>query len=361
MKLMEQFAKIMAVSGADEIMLPEVMPARPFLEAAGEYLGARMVFLEGVGEVRRCLTPDLTIASCLARLDVANQDPSGRFYYTGTIFREPSQVQNLVDQRQEIGMELLGEAASAEVHLGICDLWWRLLPREKTRDMRVITDDLTLFSHLLHHMSLPQPLCERLLAAYNRPRQLRRLIADGMQPKPSAHLTIAKMAVSLGEDQGRVFLADWVSQEAQDMLVGRTAEEIIDRLWLLGEVEATGGLKPTQQDCLLSYLSLECPITELGASLHARNIDIDDQFAEQMKEYQDQAQQLPWAAEQLLFQPAGTERMDYYSGFSFYAVDRQQQRYFAGGRYDNLIAQLGGPDLPAYGGSMRLDLWEDEI
>lgn len=353
----EQFAKIMKASGAVALNIGEVLPARPFLEAAGEYLGARMVFLEGSSNVRRCLTPDLTIAACLARIHASDDDPSGRFWYSGNVFRE-SEDESLVIKRRDIGMELIGEDSSPEAHLGMCDLWWRLLPGKVQEQVRVYVDDRDMFAMLLEDLAVAGPLRRRLLAAYNRPDQLRAMINGGMEPRPSTHLNIAKMAVTLGVDKGMEFLANWVNTQSDGLTVGRSLEEICDRLWMLGELEAAGGLDESQTTVLTNFLALECPMANLPSLLAERQIKVGGRLLELIKAYAEEAGQMNWEPERLIFRPANAERLDYYSGFSFQAVTKNRERVFAGGRYDGLMEQLGGTAMPAYGGSINLDVLE---
>ncbi len=353
----EQFSKIMKASGAEHIALPEVMPARPFLEAAGEYLGARMVFLEGTGDVRRCLTPDLTIASCISRINLGSESVPGRYWYDGAVYRE-SQSQELVVRRHDIGMELLGEDASVDSHLGMCDLWWRLVPSHIQEHLRVYLDDRDMFAMLLESLQVAGPLRRRLLAAYNRPQHLRGLISDGMQPQPSSHLTIAKMAVTLGAEDGRALLHEWVGRESDGVTVARSQDEIVDRLWMLGELEATGGLTDKQQMALKSFLAIECPLTDIGHILRERHVPLGERLPELVAQYKTHVEAMPWAADRIMFRPAHADRLDYYSGFSFQALTRDRTRLFSGGRYDGLVEQLGGEALPAYGGSINLDVLE---
>ncbi len=357
MMVAEQFARIMKASGAVALDIGEVLPARPFLEAAGEYLGARMVFLEGAGNVRRCLTPDLTIAACLARIKDGAHDPSGRFWYSGNVFRE-TEDESLVIKRRDIGMELIGEESSPEAHLGMCDLWWRLLPAHVQEQVRVYVDDRDMFAMLLEDLDVAGPLRRRLLAAYNRPEQLRAMIDEGMEPKPSTHLNIAKMAVSLGNDKGMQFLANWVTTQSDGVTVGRGLDEICDRLWMLGELEAAGGLDEHQTMSLKNFLAVECPMAHLPNLLAERQIQVGGRLLELIKAYAAEASQMNWQPERLIFRPAHAERLDYYSGFSFQALTKNRERVFAGGRYDGLMEQLGGLAMPAYGGAINLDVLE---
>jgi histidyl-tRNA synthetase len=71
----------------------------------------------------------------------------------------------------------------------------------------------------------------------------------------------------------------------------------------------------------------------------------------------DAAQKLGVPVAALKFNPALARGLDYYTGMIF---EIRSQSYkngslAGGGRYDNLISQLGGPDIPAVGGSIGFD------
>ncbi len=63
------------------------------------------------------------------------------------------------------------------------------------------------------------------------------------------------------------------------------------------------------------------------------------------------------AADKLVFSPSTVRGLDYYTGpvFETFVTDAGIGSIASGGRYDKLIAQLGGPSLPAVGTTLGLD------
>ena len=90
-------------------------------------------------------------------------------------------------------------------------------------------------------------------------------------------------------------------------------------------------------------------ISEIFASLKSATADADLQLVMNL------AQQL--GVTQLKFDPTLVRGLDYYTGTIFETVVTQPKigSITGGGRFDNLISSLGGPNLPAVGTTLGLD------
>lgn len=344
----EALAAIRApLDGAGAILtdVPLFLPLNLLLDLAGEAMRARLFIVQAEGGAELCLRPDFTVA--MARRHLENGRASGRYLYQGAAFRAASGTER-PEEFLQIGVEAFAPDGPIEVaDAEIAGLAWRCAAAGGRADLTLRLGDVALFAAFVESLRLPPVLAARLKRVAGRPRLLQAELARVDAGGAGGAGVLTGLLAGLSEDQAGALLQEVLALAGVEPVGGRGPSEIAARLVRKAEAASAPALTHTQVQAIRAFMT------------------IDDAPANALKQVRELAgsgapalkaalagwdQRLTALAEiapmdRMRFTPALGHAFDYYDGLVFEvrsAALGEERPVAVGGRYDGLLARLGG-------------------
>ncbi len=351
--LARQNAAIMAVferAGFDHIAPDIIQPADIFLERSGEDIRLRtFVFTDPDGN-ELCLRPDLTVPACRFHLSHA-PDKEAKYCYLGPAFRFPDE--HLSPQEfTQAGVEWFGGKNPVEDEARILKLAISALEAAGLTKLKVTLGDLGLFNALLEDMPMPSRWRRRLQHQFWRPQAFRELLqqfsTDGQKHRTSISDTIDAMAKTSAIE----FVQTKFAKEKIPLVTDRSIEDIAERLQekfsdrsetklsqhLVQQIESYLAIAGSATEVPIASTSTSATYAKAIASYNARLASLEDQGLNPRRFH---------------FSANFGRDLEYYTGFVFQieaTAGNHAVTVAGGGRYDNLLADLGATQpTPATG------------
>ncbi len=339
-----------------------LQPADVFLDRYGEEIRARTYVFTDPDGAELCLRPDLTIPACRHHLE---QDPvpagEARYCYDGPAFRFQTGGPKGGRPREfgQIGIEFFGGAEAESADIEVMGLAIDAVDAVGLREYAIHLGDLGIFAAFVDGIEMPERWRERLKQRFWRPRAFRALLArlagHELGAVNETHRGLIADLGGLDEDQA-VGAVDRLLGELDIPLVGgRGVDEIAGRLL---EQARDAEEQPLSEDVVAlisNYLTTEGPpreAVETIARLNGGGAAVDRVLADFSRRL-DRLEERGIDLGKCFFSAEFGRNLEYYTGFVFQieVPDRGVAGQIAGGgRYDNLLADLGaGSPVPAVG------------
>ncbi len=344
---------------------PIMQPADVFLERSGEQIRARtFLFTDPDGLEELCLRPDLTVPICRLHLQQAT-DPTAEARYAciGPVFRYHARRDpRFPDEYRQAGVEWLGHAAEERIRadaevLRLCII---ALRRAGLSRFRLRLGDIGLMRALLDDIPMPQRWRKRLLMRFNRQKAFRHalMVMAGRAPDETNALADILEEIThldpLDIEAAERLVMTRLKKMKAEILAGRSIGDIARRLL---EKAEDAHLPPLSQEHVArieALLAVEGTPQEVLAALRNLGKESDGHFAEAIRRLADFFSRLEdiFAAGECRFSAGFGRALEYYTGvvFSIEAeIGGEWLTVAGGGRYDDMLASLGGPRVPACG------------
>ena len=361
--LERQNATIMAVferGGFDHIAPDIIQPADIFLERSGEDIRARTFVFTDPSGVEMCLRPDLTVPACRYHLSHAERPGAeARYCYCGPAFRFPEEAMSPQEFTQA-GLEWFAAPSAVAAEARILKLTIGALEAAGLAKFHVTLGDLGLFSALLEDTAMPARWRRRLQHHFWRPAAFRDLLESFGAEREARRTSISGLIDRLDTSNAPAAVEAELAARNLPLAGGRDVAEIAQRLC---EKAADRRETPLAQDKagrLNAYLAVDTDATEAAAALDEieggeRFAGARDYFARRLFEMEE----LGLNPRRFRFAAAFGRELEYYTGFTF-QIDADTSRgrvaVAGGGRYDNLLSDMGAPvKVPAAGCAIHTD------
>lgn len=290
--------KVFSLYGFEEIVLPTLEPFSLFEKKSGEEIEKRMYTFTDLGGRRVALRPELTPS--VARLFVQKAGELKlpvKWYYFGSVFRYDEPQRMRFREFWQAGVELIG-SSSVESDLEVISLVVDSMLALGFEDFRVEVNDVRILRELLSREGFDSDEQYRVM-----------LVVDKRDKVPEKEF----------------------ERELLSSLKGRT--EVFERIKLLLNLK---NMSPEKILSLLGEPKLERYVSRLEELL-----DLGKEIG--LKNW-------------IRFSPNIVRGLAYYTGMVFEVLlEGVPYSVCGGGRYDNLIALYGGPDVPCVGMSFGVD------
>ena len=335
----------LASAGAQPVDAPILQPLNLLLDLAGEAMRARLFVVQAEGGEEACLRPDFTVA--VARKHIEAAAASGRYIYEGSAFRA-APGGDRPEEFVQLGVELFPTAGgpTAQADAEVASLAWRAAAAGGRGDLTLWLGDVGLFSAFIESLALPATLAARLTRVAGRPRLLNAELARaGQGVAPSRDGQLAKTLAGLSEPQAAAMLEEVWALAGVEPVGGRGAGEIAQRLVRRAQAASAPALTPAQAAAIHAFMAIsDAPAAGLKQvrALAGRARVLDQALAD----WDDRLARLAEIpADRMRFAPALGHAFDYYDGLTFEvrsAALGADRPVASGGRYDGLVARLGG-------------------
>jgi ATP phosphoribosyltransferase regulatory subunit len=335
----------LVAAGAEPVDAPILQPLNLLLDLAGEAMRARLFVVQAEGGAEACLRPDFTAA--VARQHIESKAKAGRYFYEGPAFRSEPEGER-PEEFVQLGVELFAPRGSATVEADaeIAGLAWRAALAGGRKDLTLWLGDVGLFAAFIESLRLPDALAARLKRVAGRPRLLwAELGRAGEAQAAAGGGQLAAMLSGLTEPQAAAMLEEVWALAGVEPVGGRGPGEIAARLVRRAEAARAPALTQPQAEAIQAFMAIsQAPAAGLrqvralagkGAAIDAALADWDARLR--------QLADIP--ADRLRFTPALGHAFDYYDGLTFEVRSEAlgaDRPLASGGRYDGLLARLGG-------------------
>lgn len=337
--------QVLAAADALAVDAPILQPLNLLLDLAGEAMRARLFVVQAEGGAEACLRPDFTVA--VARQHIDGGAAAGRYFYEGPAFRSAPEGER-PEEFVQLGVELFAPAASltVEADVEIASLAWRAAAAGGRDDLTLWLGDVGLFSAFIESLGLPEALAARLRRVAGRPRLLNAELARAGEVAPApVGGQLAAMLSSLPEAEAAVMLEEVWALAGVEPVGGRGPVEIAARLVHRSAAAQGPALTSAQAAAIRAFMAIsEAPASGLAKvrTLTSKAPAFEAALADWTQRLAGLAE-IP--AERMRFSPALGHAFDYYDGLTFEvrsAALGADRPVASGGRYDGLLARLGG-------------------
>ncbi|MBD0413055.1 ATP phosphoribosyltransferase regulatory subunit [Oryzicola mucosus] len=350
--------KLFAARGADQVDVPVLQPADPFLDMAGEDLRRRIFLTESETGEALCLRPEFTIPVCLDHIASQSGTPR-RYSYLGEVFRQHREGGNEFFQA---GIEDLGDTnialadarsvADAHALLSLC------LP---ATELTVTLGDQTIFEAVLAALGLPRGWRMRLARAFGSAPMLEAALADLSNPSRNSSLEEPAASLLMAGDTEALaaHIAEGMEATGLSPSAGRTPADIARRLVEKAELRSVR-LSSEAFAALKTFLDIDVPLTDAPRALQAFAADAKLSLGAALASFAARVEAIAangLPVDAIRYDAAFGRPLDYYTGLVFEISAVGLDRPLAGGgRYDRLLTLLGAKKtIPGVGFSVWID------
>ncbi len=346
--------------GFEHIRPRILQPADVFLEKSGEDIRSRtFLFTDPDGQQELCLRPDLTVPTCRYHLAVTEDSRSeAKYCYRGPAFRFHGVSDPLyADEFEQVGLEWFGHENAAVADAEVLGLALEAVRLAGLSAPRIMTGDPGLLRALLDSMDMPQRWRRRLLMRFRRPEDFRATLHAMASPDDGRRTSVSELVDRLAEaaEAGTADAVALVERELETrglpLVGGRKVEDIARRLLEMAQDRRTPPLSRETVVLIEDFLAISGPVQDCATALEGIAERAGDIMQRAVSAFMERLELLPedGATE---FATGFGRSFDYYTGFVFQIeaeINGQTVAVGGGGRYDDMLAGLGGPDVPACG------------
>ncbi len=338
-----------------------LQPADVFLEKSGEAIRARtFLFTDPDGQAELCLRPDLTVPTCRYHLAFA-EDPEAeaKYCYRGPAFRFHGMDDPLfADEFEQLGLEWFGHGDPARADAETLQLALEATVLAGVHFPAVKAGDPGLLRALLESIGMPGRWRRRLFMRFRRPQDfhatLERMASRDDGPRTSVSELVDKLAsfsAPASQEQAEALVEEELARRGLPLVGGRDVPGIARRLLEKAQDRMTPPLPPGAVALVNDFLAISGSLKACANPL----LEIAKRAGKPMKiaveGYLARLEALA-APEKIAFEAGFGRDFDYYTGFVFQIEADMGGRAVpvaGGGRYDDMLSGLGGPDAPACG------------
>jgi len=345
-KIFENILKAVKSRGYKYIELEAVIDANQIIQRSGENFRQYMFSFQDPNGNEMCLRPDLTIASCLRYLK-NKTNTKEKIFYSGQAFRKiKDQEGNII--RNQIGYEIIGSKSTRKDDNEIIQTSIKTIQKIKKKKLKIEIGNIKIFNLLLDKLKLPKRWKLRLSRHFWREKYFESLLR-----RLETNSDIDPLAVEVDKRRYNKMKSENKSQ----MIGGRKISEILNRFnnKIRDPRRFAEGKKTAS--IIREYLKISCSINVAKNKLnnffskHKIKINLKDEFFPIKNKL---------TKNKIIFSTNFGRELEYYTGMVFNIKNRTNTNLIQGGRYDNLLSNLGAKKkIPAVGAAINLNSYDN--
>ena len=344
--LSEKIIKTITSKGFKYTELDSVIETNHIVERSGENFRRFIFSFRDQNGNELCLRPDLTIASCIRYLN-EKINGTAKVVYSGQAFRKNFNRKDSIIKNQ-IGFEIIGSNKEKEDDKKIIETALNSLSKFKYKSGNLILGNVEIFKLLINKLDIPKRWRLRLQRHYWRENYfndlLKRLETNSDVDPTVVEIDKKKFQKMLKEDQSR-------------QIAARSLKEILTRFnnKIKDPRRAKRGRNVSK--IIKEFLKINCPINQAPSKLNSFfkrykiNIRVQNNYFPIIKN--------KFAKLNIRFSASFGRQLEYYTGLVFKIDIKEKSKninVINGGRYDNLISDLGSTKkIPAVGAALNLN------
>ena len=345
-KLSENILKAVKSRGYKYIELDAVIGANQIIQRSGENFRQYMFSFQDPNGNEMCLRPDLTIVSCLRYLKNKTKTKE-KIFYSGQAFRKIEDKGEKII-RNQIGYEIIGSKSIKQDDIEIIQTSIRTIQKIKSTKLKIEIGNIKLFNLLLDKLKLPKRWKLRLSRHFWREKYFESLLK-----RLETNSDINPLGVEIDKKRYNKMK----SENQNQMIGGRKISEILNRF--NNKIKDPRKFAEGKKTAFIirEYLKISCPVNLARKKLNTFfskykiKIDLKDEFFPIKKQL---------GKNKIIFSTNFGRELEYYTGMVFNIKDQSNVNLVQGGRYDNLLSNLGSKrKIPAVGAAINLNSYEN--
>jgi ATP phosphoribosyltransferase regulatory subunit len=344
--LSEKILKIVKTKGFKYTELDSVIETNHIVERSGESFRRFIFSFNDQKGNELCLRPDLTIASCLRYL---NEKIKGtvKVYYNGQAFRKNLNKKDPII-RNQIGFEIIGSKNEKKDDKQIVETSIKSLSKFNYSSGNLVIGNVEIFKLLLNKLDIPKRWRLRLQRHFWRESYfnnlLKRLETNSDIDPTIVEIDKKKYQKMQKEDQSR-------------QIAGRPVSEILNRFNNKIKDPRRTRKGRNVSKIIKEFLKINCPINQATNKLNLFfkknkiNLIVEKNYFPITKNKHSKLN--------IKFSSSFGRQLEYYTGMVFKIDIKSETKkinIINGGRYDNLISDLGSSKIiPAVGAAINLN------
>ncbi len=343
-KLSESILRSIKSKGFKYIDLPPVIEANHIVERSGETFKRFLFSFNDQKGKELCLRPDLTIASCIRYLSRKTTDTE-KVCYQGQAFRKTFNKKNSII-RNQIGFEIIGSKNEKKDDQNILETSIKSIKNFGYKTGSLTVGNVEIFKVLLNKLDIPKRWRLRLQRHFWREKYfndlLKRLETNSDVDPTVVEIDKKRYKKMLNENQSK-------------MISGRTVDEILQRFD--NKIKDPRRTKKGRNvsKIIKEFLNINCPIDK--AALKLNNFFKKNKINLRVEKNYFPITKNKYQKLNIKFSSSFGRELEYYTGmvFRINIKNRSNNIEINGGRYDNLISDLGAiKKVPAVGAAINL-------
>lgn len=345
-QLSENILKTIKSRGYKYIELDAVIAADQIIQRSGENFRQYMFSFQDLNGNEMCLRPDLTIASCLRYLKNKTKSKE-KIFYSGQAFRKIKDQRGKVI-RNQIGYEIIGSKTIKQDDYEIIQTSINAIRKIKKTQLKIEIGNIKLFNLLLSKLKLPKRWKLRLSRHFWREKYFESLLK-----RLETNSDIDPLSVALDKKRYKKMKLE----NQKKIIAGRRISIILNRF--NGKIKDPRKFSEGKKNSFIikQYLKISCPINDAKKNLenffskYKIKIDLKDEFFPIKNKL---------GKNKIIFSTNFGRELEYYTGMVFNIKDKSNNKLIQGGRYDNLLSNLGSQKkVPAVGAAINLNSHAD--
>ena len=344
--LSENILKSVKSKGFNYIELDSVIETNHIVERSGESFRRFIFSFNDQNGNELCLRPDLTIASCLKYL---NDKAKGtrKVFYNGQAFRK---TLNRTDPiiRNQIGFEIIGSKKEKEDDKKIIETAIKSLSKINYTSGSLTIGNVEIFKLLLNKLDIPKRWRLRLQRHFWRENYFNELLKR-LETNSDVDPTIVEI------DKKRY--QQMLKQVQYKMIAGRSVNEILERFNNKIKDPRRAKKGKNVAKIIKEFLKIKCSIDQAAKKLNyffkknKINLRVENNYFPITKNKVSKLN--------IRYSASFGRQLEYYTGLVFKIEIKKKSKninIINGGRYDNLIGDLGSnKKIPAVGAAINLN------
>ena len=344
--LSENILKSVRSKGFNYIELDSVIETNHIVERSGESFRRFIFSFNDQNGNELCLRPDLTIASCLKYL---NDKAKGtrKVFYNGQAFRK---TLNRTDPiiRNQIGFEIIGSKKEKEDDKKIIETAIKSLSKINYTSGSLTIGNVEIFKLLLNKLDIPKRWRLRLQRHFWRENYFNELLKR-LETNSDVDPTIVEI------DKKRY--QQMLKQDQYKMIAGRSVNEILERFNNKIKDPRRAKRGKNVAKIIKDFLKIKCSIDQAANKLNyffkknKINLRVENNYFPITKNKVSKLN--------IRYSASFGRQLEYYTGLVFKIEIKKKSKninIINGGRYDNLIGDLGSnKKIPAVGAAINLN------
>jgi len=345
-KLSENILKTIKSRGYKYIELDAIIAADQIIQRSGENFRQYMFSFQDPNGNEMCLRPDLTIVSCLRYLNNKTKTRE-KIFYSGQAFRKIKDQDGKII-RNQVGYEIIGSKNIKQDDYEIIQTSLKTIQKIKKTKIKIEIGNIKLFNLLLDKLKLPKRWKLRLSRHFWREKYFETLIK-----RLETNSDIDPLSVEIDKKKHNKMKSENQSQ----IIGGRKISEILNRFnnKIKDPRKFAEGKKTAS--IIREYLKISCPMNAARKKLnnffskHKIKIDLKDEFFPLKDKL---------GKNKIIFSTNFGRELEYYTGMVFNIKGQSSTNLIQGGRYDNLLSNLGSNrKIPAVGAAINLNSYDN--
>ena len=343
--LSENILKSVRSKGFKYIELDSVIETNHIVERSGESFRRFIFSFNDQNGNELCLRPDLTIASCLKYLNDKTKG-TRKVFYSGQAFRKTLNRADPIIKNQ-IGFEIIGSKKEKEDDKRIIETSIKSLSKINYTSGSLTIGNVEIFKLLLNKLDIPKRWRLRLQRHFWRESYFNDLLKR-LETNSDVDPTIVEI------DKKRY--QQMLKQDQLKMIAGRSVNEILERFnnKIKDPRRAKKGRNVVK--IIKEFLKINCSINQAANKLnlffkkYKINLRVENNYFPITKNKVSKLN--------IRYSASFGRQLEYYTGLVFKIEIKRKSKninIINGGRYDNLIGDLGSNKrIPAVGAAINL-------